>query len=38
MNKGLTITLISLLTLLLFFLIGIMIFLFKGNTSFNILC
>ena len=36
MNKGLTITLISLLTLLLFFLIGIMIFLFKGNTSFNI--
>ena len=36
MNKGLTITLISLLTLLLFFLVGVMIFLFNENTTFNI--
>ena len=35
MNKGLTITLISLLTLLLFFLVGVMIFLFNGKINFE---
>ena len=33
MNKGLTITLISLLSLLLIFLVGIMIFLFNGKIN-----
>ena len=35
MNKGLTVTLIVLLSILLFALIGLMIFLFNGNVSFN---
>ncbi len=34
-NKGLTITLIILLSILLAFVIGIMVFLFKGNYNFN---
>ena len=35
MNKGATITLITLLTILLFFLVGVMIFLFNGNINFE---
>lgn len=35
MNKGLTITLITLLSILLVFVVGVMIFLFKGNFNFS---
>jgi len=35
MNKGLRITLIVLLSILLVFIVGIMVFLFKGNYSFS---